>query len=78
MMNITYYEVAVFYKYCVNRVDMDKFVEMMIIIYPGHKSYVEGLWDMFRNDPMNFIVTRGERHLFSIILEEIEKKDYKG
>lgn len=75
---LDYQDMMVFYKFCVNRVTYDLFKDMMMGLYPGSEKYVEDKWPSFRNDPMGFIVGRGEKDMFSLIVGSINELNYKG
>jgi len=73
-----YDDLEVFYKFCVNRINYDIFEDIMMDIYPGSERYIEDKWPTFRNSPVMFIVSRGEKRLFDTIMKMIEDADYKG
>jgi hypothetical protein len=73
-----YKDLNAFTKYCLNRFNYEKFLAAMLVIYPGQKSYVENLWSSFRDNPIVFIISRGERELFDVISEEIKTIGYRG
>ncbi len=77
-MLLSYEDLDVFYKFCVNRVGYDLFKHMMLDIYPDSGEYVEDKWPGFRDDPIGFIIRRGEIKLFSMIIGRIEEIEYKG
>ncbi len=77
-MLLSYEDLNVFYKFCANRINYNIFKHMMMDIYPGSEKYVEDKWPAFRNDPIGFIIGRGEIKLFSMITGLIDESDYKG
>ena len=64
-------------KYCLNRVDRDKFRKLMKTSY-NSENYVDGLWDSFRGNPLMFMVARNETVLFENIMKEISEINYMG
>ena len=76
--SLHYSDVNLFYKYCVNRIRYDDFLEIMMEIHTGSEKYVEDKWPSFRDDPFKFIVSRSEEELFNIISDKIIKTKYKG
>ena len=64
-------------KYVNNRINLDKFIEFMMHRY-NDKSYIEGLWESFKKDPLTFISYRSEKELFVAIWKQIEITQYKG
>ena len=75
--NMTFEELDLFYKFCYNQIDFNKFVEFMTEVYPD-KHYVIPLWDDFSKNLIGFIIGRKETHLFNRIWEEIIKTKYTG
>jgi len=64
-------------KYCLNRVDRNKFRQLMGTIYES-ENYIDGLWDSFRENPLMFMVARNETVLFENIMKEISEINYMG
>lgn len=78
MKEIDYESLDIFYKFCVNRIGYEEFLKLMLKIYPGSEGYIFNLWDKFYNDPIGFIISRGETKLFDLIQNEIINKGYRG
>jgi uncharacterized membrane protein YvbJ len=72
-----YDELNVFIKYCSNRVNYDKFLELMLPRY-NDENYIDSLWPMFRENPAMFIISRNETKLFEGIQKELIDTNYKG
>ncbi len=72
-----YKELDVFVKYCANQINMEKFVELMLLRY-NDRNYIENLWGRFRDNSTMFIVSRSEVELFEAIQKEIKDKNYEG
>jgi len=72
-----YQELEILVKFCSNRVDIHKFIELMMPRY-NNKSYIENLWTQFRDNPMMFIIARNETELFDGLMLIIKDSDYKG
>jgi len=70
-------ELNILVKYCSNRVNADKFEELMMPRY-NDEMYIFNLWPKFRDDSMMFIVSRNETELFDAIQKEIKDTGYKG
>ena len=70
-------ELDVLVKYCSNRVNADKFVELMLPRY-NDENYIMNLWTNFRDNPCMFIVARNETELLDSIIQEIEITGYSG
>jgi len=75
--NIHFNEFNLLAKFCYNRIDQDKFVQLMMPRY-NDRNYIITKWDEFRNDPLRFIISRSERELFDEISREIIMTKYKG
>jgi len=75
-MNINYEDLRVLTLYCLNRVDFDKFKELDDRNFED--NYYITLFQEFTGNPLNYIVTRGEKQLLENITKEIIKTDYKG
>ena len=70
-------ELNVLVKYCSNRVNADKFEELMMPRY-NDEMYIFNLWPSFRDNPCMFITSRNETELFDAIWEEINDTGYNG
>jgi hypothetical protein len=77
-MSLSYEDLELFYKFCINRVDYSFFKKIMMDVYPGSEKYVDDKWPAFRNDPIGFIIGRREIELFSMISGAIEEIGYEG
>lgn len=78
MKEIDYKSLDILYKFCVNKIDYETFLELMLKIYPGSKGYIFNLWNKFYNDPIGFIISREEKKMLELIQNEINDKRYKG
>jgi hypothetical protein len=74
---IDFNSLNLFVKYCSNRIDIDKFIELMLKKHQS-KHYIENLWNDFVKNPLMFITSRNETELFDNIQKEIIKLNYKG
>jgi hypothetical protein len=74
---MNYDELNVFIKYCSNRVNYDKFLELMLPKY-NDEIYIDSLWPKFRDNSAMFIISRSETELFDGIQREIQETNYKG
>jgi len=72
-----YKDLDVMVKFCSNRVNADKFVELMMPRY-NDERYIMNLWSQFRDNPMMFIIGRSEVELFDNIQKEIKETNYVG
>jgi hypothetical protein len=74
---MNYEELNILVKYCSNRVNADKFVELMLPRY-NDENYIMNLWPQFRDNACMFIIARSETELFESIQKEIRDTNYKG
>ena len=63
--------------YISNRVNGDKFLELMMPRY-NDENYIMHLWSSFRDNPTMFMIARNETELFDAIWKEIKDTGYKG
>jgi len=71
-------EINIIQKFCDNRVDLDLFIKLMSVAYGDDKSYIEGKWILFKNNPIQFITSRAEKDLYNGICHIIKETDYKA
>ena len=76
-MNVNFNDLNKLQKYCDNRIDQPKFIELMKAQY-NDESYIIGKWISFKNNPIQFITSRAERFLLAGIINEINSTDYQG
>jgi len=65
-------------KFCYNRINEDRFFEYMEQMYSCTRSYSDSKYPAFRDHPLLFITSRGERKILELIERDIQKENYKG
>jgi hypothetical protein len=79
MKNLTYENFRIFGLYVYNRVDYNKFKKLFEKVFNEHNEhYIESKWLEFNSEPLEFVMKLNSEEFFNLIVEEINKSNYKG